>query len=59
MGFSRQEYWNELVSSLQGIFPAQGLNPHLLCLLHWKADSLNLGSGVKYKNLVILPLVNA
>ena len=27
---------------LQGIFPTQGLNPHLLCLLHWQADSLPL-----------------
>ena len=27
---------------LQGIFPAQGLNPHLLWLLHWQADSLPL-----------------
>ena len=26
----------------QGIFPTQGLNPHLLCLLHWQADSLPL-----------------
>ena len=25
---------------LQGIFPTQGLNPCLLCLLHWQADSL-------------------
>ena len=25
---------------LQGIFPTQGLNPHLLCLLHLQADSL-------------------
>jgi len=25
---------------LQGIFPTQGLNLHLLCLLHWQADSL-------------------
>ena len=25
---------------LQGIFPTQGLNPHLLHLLHWQADSL-------------------
>ena len=24
----------------QGIFPAQGSNPHLLCLLHWQATSL-------------------
>ena len=27
---------------LQGIFLTQGLNPHLLCLLHWQADSLPL-----------------
>ena len=25
---------------LQGIFPTQGSNPHLLCLLHWQVDSL-------------------
>ena len=27
---------------LQGIFPTQGLNPHLLCLLPWQASSLPL-----------------
>ena len=27
---------------LQGISLTQGLNPHLLCLLHWQADSLPL-----------------
>ena len=27
---------------LQGIFPTQGLNPHLLCLLHWQVSSLPL-----------------
>ena len=27
---------------LQGIFPTQGLNPHLLHFLHWQADSLPL-----------------
>ena len=27
---------------LQRIFPTQGLNPHLLCLLHWQVDSLPL-----------------
>ena len=26
----------------QGIFPTQGSNPHLLCLLHWQANSLPL-----------------
>ena len=25
---------------LQGIFPTQRSNPHLLCLLHWQVDSL-------------------
>ena len=25
---------------LQGIFLTQGLNQHLLCFLHWEADSL-------------------
>ena len=42
MGFSRQEYWSGLHFLLQGIFPTQGLNPCLLCLLHWQADSLPL-----------------
>ena len=27
---------------LQGIFPTQGLNTLLLCLLHWREDSLPL-----------------
>ena len=27
---------------LQGIFPTQGSNPRLLCLLHWQAHSLPL-----------------
>jgi len=27
---------------LQGIFPTQGSNPHLLCLLHWQTGSLPL-----------------
>ena len=27
---------------LQGIFPTQGPNPHLLCLLHWQVGSLPL-----------------
>ena len=34
MGFSRQEYCSRL--PFQGIFPAQGLNPSLLHLLHYK-----------------------
>ena len=31
--------WVAMPSS-RGSFPTQGLNPHLLCLLHWQADSL-------------------
>ena len=27
---------------LEGVFHTQGSNPHLLCLLHWQADSLPL-----------------
>ena len=32
LGFSRQEYWRGLHALLQGIFPTQGSNLHLLCL---------------------------
>ena len=32
---------------LQGIFPTQGLNPHLLCPLHWQAGSLPLALAGK------------
>ena len=32
---------------LQGIFLSQGLNPHLLGLLHWLEDSLPLAPPVK------------
>ena len=34
---------------LQGIFPPQGWNPHLLCLLHWQAGSLPLAPPGKPK----------
>ena len=33
---------------LQGIFPTQGLNPHLLHLLHWQAGSLPLATWEAY-----------
>ena len=36
MGLSKQEYWSGLPWLLQGIFPTQGLNLHLLRLLHCK-----------------------
>ena len=32
---------------LQEIFPTQGSNPHLLCLLHWQADSFSPAPPVK------------
>jgi len=41
MGFSRQEYM-DCHALLQGIFPTQGSNSHLLCLLRWQAGSLPL-----------------
>ena len=37
MGFSRQEYWSGLPYPPTGIFPTQGLNSSLLCLLRWLA----------------------
>ena len=42
MGFSRQGYRSGLPCPHQGIFPTQGWNLHLLCLLHWQASSLPL-----------------
>ena len=36
MGFHRQEYWSRLPFLLQGIFPTQGSNLHLLYFLHWQ-----------------------
>ena len=36
---------------LQGIFPTQGSNPHLLCLVHWQAGSSSLASpGKPFQN---------
>ena len=37
---------------LQGIFPTQGLNRHLLHLPHWQVDSLPLAPPGKYLNRV-------
>ena len=39
-GISQQEYWSALHFLFQGIFPTQGSNLRLLCLLHWQANSL-------------------
>ena len=40
VGFSRQENWSGLPFPTPGIFLTQRLNPCLLSLLHWQADSL-------------------
>ena len=37
-GCPRQEYWSGLPFPPPGIFPIQGSNPSLLCLLHWRAE---------------------
>ena len=44
MGLPRQEYWSGLPFLLQGIFPTQGLNLHLL---HQQAGSLPLAPSGK------------
>ena len=38
----QQEHWSGLPCPPPGVFPTQGLNPGLLCLLHWQAGSLSL-----------------
>ena len=40
--FSRQEHWRGLPCPSPGNLPTQGLNPCLLCLLHWQMGSLPL-----------------
>ena len=42
MGFSRQDTGVVSCALLQGIFPTQGSNPCLLCLLKWQAGALPL-----------------
>ena len=53
--FSRQEYWGELHALLQGIFPTQGSNPHLLCFLHLQVGSYHLGN-LDYMAVLLLSL---
>ena len=45
MEFSRQESGVGFYFLLQGIFPIQGLNPHLLHLLRLQADSTTVAAG--------------
>ena len=51
MGFPKQEYWSRLPFPTLGIFLTQGLNPCLLHLLHWQADSLLLSYLGSLKHL--------
>ena len=56
MGFSRQEYWVGCHFLLQGIFPAQGLNPGLLycrqILYHQNhQQSLNIKVSVQLRSV--------
>ena len=45
MGFSRQAYWSGLPFPSPGDLPDPGIEPYLLCLLHWQAGSLALESS--------------
>ena len=47
MIFPSQEYQSGLPFPIPGIFPTQGSNPHLLCLLHWQAYYLPLKVKMK------------
>ena len=42
---------------LQGIFLTLGSNPHLLCLLHWQADSLPLSHVRGLVSKIIKPQI--
>ena len=42
MGFSRQDYWSRLPCPPARIFPTQGSNSCVLCVLHWQVGSLPL-----------------
>ena len=49
MGFPREEYWGGLPFSTPGNLSDPGIEPHLLHLMRWQADSLllsHLGSSI-------------
>ena len=50
MGFSRQQYWSGSPCPPPGNLPYLGMNPCLLCLLHWHEGSLPLTSPGKPDN---------
>ena len=49
---ARRPEWVAIFSS-RGIFPSQGLNLHLLCLLHWQMGSLLLHHTCIYIHIYI------
>ena len=62
MGFTKREYWSGknigvgCHALLQMIFPTQGLNPHLLCLVQWQVGSLPPApSGKKASQCLLSP----
>ena len=50
MGFFKQEYWSGVPFSPPGIFPTQGSNPCLQCLLHYRQILYLLSHGVSHPN---------
>ena len=42
VGFPRQEYWSGLPCPPPGDLPKPGIEPDLLCLLHWQVGTLPL-----------------
>ena len=62
MGFSSKNTGVGCHFLLQGIFLTQGLNPHLLCLLHWQVDSLPLAPPgkclLKFMSIELVMLSN-
>ena len=69
--FFRQEYWSDCRFLLQEIFPTQGLNPSLLCLLHCSQilsppepsgnppykKTANISSGLNSILVIIHPII--
>ena len=56
MGFPRQEYWSEFPFLTPGDLSDPGIQPRILHLLHWQADSLplsHLGSPYKVERLEV------
>ena len=44
---SRQEYWSGLPFPSPGDLPDSGIEPHVLCLMHWQVSSLPLAPSGK------------